>query len=402
LLGEVFGASADAAMKASFQDPFYEPHDRLFLRRAGRIIGHVHITHRVMQFGDQQIPVAGLNSLAIVDSCRRQGLASHLLIAAEKEMARSGALVGLLRTDIPRFFRRTGWALCGLPNTAIAGTHAVLSRLLDRGLRLSRQPRLHIRPWRRWEERGLVRVYNQNLPGSHGPLERTRAYWRWLLDRHEYDQLYVALDGPDLWDLTEQSTQIVGYMAVRGGRILELLTSRGRLKPAIELLARACGEAIEQNRHTIVLCAHAENPLMAIVDEAGGGRHMPDAVDSHVAMARLLDPVGLLNHLGATLCRRAAAAGLTGPLELGLLVDGRKYQIEISQSGARALANHIGRSYLTLNVADFTRMVLGQLDWAAVLADGRLVPSTALAQQVGEALFPPLPLWRPPLDDLTR
>ena len=64
-LGEVFGEPAAAELKASLEDPFYEPHDRLLLRRAGRIIAHVHLTHRVMQFGRRQIPVAGLDWLAI-------------------------------------------------------------------------------------------------------------------------------------------------------------------------------------------------------------------------------------------------------------------------------------------------------------------------------------------------
>ncbi len=66
-----------------------------------------------MQFGPVQIPVAGLDWLAVAANCRRQGLGSHLLLAAERQMARAGILVGLLRTRAPRFFRRSGWAVCG-------------------------------------------------------------------------------------------------------------------------------------------------------------------------------------------------------------------------------------------------------------------------------------------------
>jgi hypothetical protein len=96
---------------------------------------------------------------------------------------------------------------------------------------------------------------------------------------------------------------------------------------------------------------------------------------------------------------RAKAAGLGRPLELGLLVDGRKYQIEIA-GRARATADTLGRSYLRLNVADFTRLLLGQLDWDRALAEDRVAPSTALAGDVGRVLFPPLPFWRPLLDEL--
>ena len=116
-------------------------------------------------------------------------------------------------------------------------------------------------------------------------------------------------------------------------------------------------------------------------------------------MARLLDPLGLLRMLCGTFVQRAAEAGLARPLELGLLVDGRKYQIEIAGRG-RATADTLGRSYLRLNVADFTRLVLGQLDWDRALEEGRVVPSTALARDAARVLFPPLPFWRPMLDDL--
>ena len=71
-------------------------------------------------------------------------------------------------------------------------------------------------------------------------------------------------------------------------------------------------------------------------------------------MARLLDPLGLLRMMCGLFEQRATEAGLDRPLELGLLVDGRKYQIEIAGRG-RAMADTLGRSYLRLNVADFTR-----------------------------------------------
>jgi hypothetical protein len=53
-----------------------------------------------------------------------------------------------------------------------------------------------------------------------------------------------------------------------------------------------------------------------------------------------------------------------------------------------------------MNVADFTRLVLGHLDWDDALEDGRVRPSTNLALRAGRVLFPQLPLWFPPLDSL--
>ena len=116
-------------------------------------------------------------------------------------------------------------------------------------------------------------------------------------------------------------------------------------------------------------------------------------------MARLLDPLGLLRKLCAVSRSGPPRRGLARPVELGLLVDGRKYQIDIVGSG-RVSADSMGRSYLRLNVADFTRLVLGQLDWQRALAENRVAPSTALAHDAARVLFPSLPYWRPLLDDL--
>jgi predicted acetyltransferase len=364
----------------------------------GRVIAHVHMTRRIMQFGPLALPVAGLQGLATAEDCRQQGLGTHLLLAAERKMAQCGALVGLLRTRIPHFFRRTGWALCGGSACPAAGPHAVLGRLLEHGLGLRRSGRIQVRPWRRWEEDAIARVYRQSLPGSYGPLERSRPYWHWLLERRCYDQFYVALDGPDLWDLKETSTRLVGYAAILGEKIVELVTARDRPKAAMELLARACGDAIEQDHRQISLHAPPDSPLLDYFRVAP--KSSPHVVREHseFCMARLLDPLGFLRLMCGTFVQRAAEAGCGRPLELGLLVDGRKYQIEIAGSG-RATVDALGRSYLRLNVADFTRLVLGQLDWDRALAEGRVVPSTALAADIARVLFPPLPFWRTLLDN---
>jgi len=395
-LAEIFGSGYPPKFQAALDDPFYEPCDRLLLRRMGRLVAHAHITHRAMQFGPLSLPVAGLDGLATEGDCRGQGLGTHLLMAAERKMAQSGALVGLLRTRVPHFFRRTGWALCGSGFRAAANPHRVLSRLLEQGLGLRRGGRIQVRPWRRWEEDAIARIYRQNLPGSFGLLERTRSYWHWLLERRAYDQFYVALDGPDLWDLKESSTQVVGYAAIRGERVIELMTAPGRRKAVMELLARTCGDAIEQDHRQIAMHAAVDSPALEYFRD---GTESSPCEQPEVCMARLLDPLGLLRKLCAVFAQRAAVAGLARPVELGLLVDGRKYQIDIAGSG-RVTADSIGRSYLRLNVADFTRLVLGQLDWERALAENRVVPSTALAHDAARVLFPRLPYWRPLLDDL--
>ena len=395
-LSGIFQAPSRAEFRASLDDPFYEPSDRLLLKRGDRIVGHALITHRVQQFGPLEIPVANLSWLASAPELQGQGLGRHLLAAAERQMAEGGAMVGWLRTRIPHFFRRQGWALCGRYSYSQAGARSLLSQLLAQGLRR----RLHIRPWRRWEESALVRIYNQNRHAAYGMLERSEHYWRWLVRRRAYDQIYVAIDGPELPDLDQAAARIVAYAFTRGQHIVELMTARGHRRAASEMIARACDDAVEQDRQAVVLHAPASDPFHNLFTAAGGLHYHRESDHGEVYMARLLEPLRLLRRLGGEFHRRAREAGLPRPLEFGLLVDGKKYQLELTAEETRAVSRTIGRSYLRLNVADFTRLVLGQLDWPRALADGRVEPSTGLARDAGQVLFPTLPLWRPPLDDL--
>ncbi len=428
-LQSVFQGPSEAEYQASLDDPFYEPHDRLLLRQRRRIVAHVHVAHRTMHFGPTTIPIAGLGWLGVAAEYRGQGLGAHLLRAAEVRMETDGVLLGVLRTSIPCFFRRAGWAVC-----AAAGYHrvdacALLARLLDRRMIPRRRRRFHVRPLLRWEYPALARIYAQNILQSqlhpatetdssepeygpefrrgpivgctaHGPLERTEAYWKWLLDRRAYDQLYVALEGPELLDMDETSTRVVGYAATRGEQILELMAAPDRPRAAVELLARCCGEAIEHGRRCVLLHAPSSSPLLRVFDDADGGGPSGASEHGETSMMRLLNPLELLRRLCGEFDRRAVGACLPRPLDLGLLVEGRKYQLELSREGVRASSRRIGRSYLRLNLADFTRLVLGQLDWDAAVAEGRLECSTSLAREAGRALFPQLPFWRPPWDDL--
>ncbi|MBN2022091.1 MAG: GNAT family N-acetyltransferase [Pirellulales bacterium] len=400
-LTEVFGRPVPTEYRLAKEDPFFEPHDRLLFKAPTQIVGHVHTTRRVMQLGPVAIPSAGIHWLGILPGFQGQGRGSRLLRAAECHATAQGALVGLLRTRIPHFFRRTGWALCGGDPRSQAPARAILSEMLRcRAPLRRRRSRLSVRCWRRMELPALARIYRENLSGTCGPLERTEAYWQWLIRRHAYDQIYVALNGPDLLELEETLTPIVGYAVTRGERILELLTAPDCPAVAGHLLVRACRDAIEADRHWITLHAPDGHRLHGLFGRAGGREAVVEPDRGEVLMARLLAPMRLLRRLAPVLVERAVAAGLPRSFELGLTVDRRKFLLARRHDAMDVLAGRIGRSSLRLNVADFTRLVLGQLDWDEALASGRLAVSTALASRLGSALFPRSPWWRPPLDDL--
>ena len=430
-LRSVFHGPPLAEFQASLDDPFYEPRDRLLLRLRRQIVAHVQIAHRTMLFGPARIPAATLAWLGVASEQRGRGFGAHLLREAERQMRADGALLAMIRTSIPGFFSRRGWVICGQSSCRRANAFAVLARLRDHGLIPRRRHGFHIRPWLQWEEAALARIYAAST--AYGPLERTDAYWQWLLRRHGHDRLYVALEGPELLELREVSTHVVGYAVTRGDHIVELMTAPDRSRVAAELLARCCGDAVENDQHCVALHGPPSCLLFKIFDEANasaspqtsdhGEGTVPIFVSAkmglsplamgqpplaqkskqahgEVCMMRLLDPPELLRRLSGLFDRRAAKARLPRPSDLGLMVEGQKYQLDFREDGVRVDTQHAGRTYLRLNPADFTRLLLGQLDWDAALADGRLECSTTPARLSGRALFPPLPFWRPPWDDL--
>ncbi|HWB00910.1 MAG TPA: GNAT family N-acetyltransferase [Pirellulales bacterium] len=416
----VFPAGGRDAFLASLDDPFYEPADRIVVRHGSQIVGHAHVLKRVMYFGGALIPVAGLAGVGVLPEYRGHGIARALLRAAERTMRADGAIAALLTTRVPHFFRPHGWAVCGRHCYSSAATRDVLAQLSARQVE-GCESTLRIRPWRQVELLGLMRLYSQQMAFAYGPFERTEAYWRWRVSRHEFDQIFVAIDGPEYFDWASLDSPIAGYVVMRGRQIVELVvrpgaaalprvdaftpssmpgSSAGGLSVAEQLLARACGEVIERDDRAIQLHASPSDPLHRLLLGAGGTMTHREANDGDVFMVKLLEPGRFVRMTGEACYRRAIDAGLPTRVTLGLCVDGQKHRVSIDRRSARLTRGNLGRSYLTLNSAEFTRLVMGHLDLSQAVEQGRIRSSTRLALDLASALFPRVPCWRPPWDDV--
>jgi ribosomal protein S18 acetylase RimI-like enzyme len=330
---------------------------------------------------------------------RRQGAASRLLEAADERMRADGAALGVLRTHVPHFFHRAGWAVCGRHCSSRAKTAEILARYCAEP-QLRNGP-LNIRLWRHFELPALMRLYAQNTSGMFGPLERSEAYWRWLISRAAFDHIVIALAGPDRLELTETVAPIVGYAVVRQERIVELLTNPAYPTARYQLLARACADAIERRGSEIVLEAPCDDPLHRFVQSAGGIVQHREADGDEVFMVKLFDQVDFLTRLAPVIESRARSAGLSDTCELGLLIDGDRYVLTIGRRGTTVSRGRLGRSYIACNRCEFTRLLLGHSSPVDASAQGRMTASTQTALDLAEVLFPRLPAWRPPWDDLT-
>ncbi len=402
-LNSVFGEPSQAEFQASLEAPNYQPAGRLLVKDAQRIVAHAQVLHRVCPLGPLQVPVAQLDWLCIVPKLQGQGLGTRLVRAAESRMVRSGALVGWVRTPSPRVFARLGWVNCGQHGWSCGDAHRVLVALMDQGFHLPRRrAKLHIRPWLVWEVGGLARLYRDTMTGLLGPFERTEAYWQWLMHRHAFEQLYVAIEGPELIDMDASKSPIVGYAAIKGEQIFELVVSPAKRTVAAMLLARVCHDGIESSRHTVLLHAPEADRLHEVFRHSGSQcRDCTPNCDGAI-MARVLQPLALMRLMKALLHTRVITACLPPRFELGFQVGKKRYLLSIAKPQLTVVGRRPTQHTVELNRSDFTRMLLGRLDWDHALAEERIVSHTAEAAHFARVLFPPIPFWKPPLDDLKR
>lgn len=398
LLLAIFQGPSRDEFHAVQDDPCYEPSHRLLVKRDQRIVSHVHLTPRTMLFGGEKLPTVTLGWLGTLPEHRGQGHASQLLLHAERSMRASGAALGLLRTTIPHFFHRHGWAVCGRHSCSRVRARTLLARQSAASSQ-TRLP-LNIRLWRHVELPSLLRIYGQNTASAFGPQERSEPYWRWLISRKAFDHIIVAIHGRDRMDLVDTHAPLVGYAVVRQERVLELYASPGYPSTAEQLLARACRDLIERDRQNVILDAPPADPLHGLIVEAGGIYNRREVDEGEVQMVKLLDSARLIEALQPQLAARAAAAALPLPAELGFLVDGRRKLLTLTPQSARLIDSRLGRSYVSLNASEFARLLLGHGDMREAIDRGRIFASTQTAIETARILFPPLPFWRPVWDEL--
>jgi hypothetical protein len=334
--------------------------------------------------------------LVTLPEYRSRGLGQRLLQAAEAKLLADGTPLGALTTRIPHFFARAGWVLCGHVGRYVAGARALLAHLSDASSAGAR--RLCIRPWRHVELPALVRLYEANLwPGM---FTRSEAIWRWLVARRAFDQIYVATDLAGRSQLEDDGASLAGYVITKGNDVLELMADPARPVVASQLLERVCGDAIEMNCHHLGLFAPPGRALSELFLAVGGHRQGPDEGGGEFLMAKVPDPLAALQWLAPQLHRRAEVARLGWPCELGLVVDGFRWCVALARRGAKIIGGKPSRTCLRLTHSDLTRLLLGAIDVQRTLQAGRMTASSRAAAQLAGVLFPKLPLWRAPLDDL--
>jgi GNAT superfamily N-acetyltransferase len=435
LLMAVFHGPSPAEFQAQIDEPSYDPANRLVVKHGERVAAHVRTVRRELRFGPVTIPTANWMDLATQPEYRSRGFGTALLVAAERRMQQAGVLLGLTRTRVPSLFARQGWGVCGRHVYSVAGARQVLAQLQataegvvspacgdDEPLLAFRpaKPAVVVRPLRRIELPAIRELYAQSRPatalqGSFGAAVRSAETWDWLLARGACDRIYVASESCDSAELAQLLAGIRGYACVKDARLVELVTQPDAgPQIAEQLVARVCGDAIEQDAWHIRLDAPPGDPLHKLLEAAGGQIYQTEQSGGEVFMAKMLDSAGLLSRLIEPLAERLKASELTNgtTVELGLLLQsgsqaGRSHATEVERlslvftsRGAKVARGQLAKHYLTLRSRDLAALLLGHWSPEELVESGRAKASTKAARQLAAVLFPKLPWWRPPLDDL--
>lgn len=391
-----------AEFHAAVDHPDHDAANRLVARLAGRIVGHVEIVPRdimlgaPMPGGSEGVAVRGavIDRVAVLPECRGAGHGQRLVRAAEDRMRQLGVVVAFSRTRIAPSFRELGWSVLGRDCATPGRPAEILARLLEGAPRAGEA--VTMRQWRHVELPAILRIYRQNAARFVGPLDRNENYSRWLVSRGAFDSILVALVGQDRYDLHETTARIVGYCVQAGHRVLEIMADPEFPGLEREILARVCGEAIENDRQEIVYESHAADPLHAAVT---GGDSLVQSGDRMI-VAKVLRPADLLEALMPVVAARIAATGIRETVELGLDAPGFRGSVVVADGKASMHAGRVGRSYLKISDDELARLLLGQCDPVEAAAAGRLESSTQIAIKFASHLFPRTPLWCPMWDDL--
>lgn len=315
-------------------EPNYRPSDRLLVWHDDLLAGHVQLCNRVGWFHGERMPLVTLVDFAALPEYRNPACDAELLAVAESTAQREGAVLALVRTTRQDWFAQRGWSRFRGQGRTQANTHAILAHLdARRSLRPRRKSAgAQIQSWRHYELDAIRDVYDQAAKHGWGALQRSEAWWQWLMGRKAQEQVLMAVShgpvrrrrvssenpnaDPDADFRPRFDQQALGYAVVRDGHIVELFTRPGREAIRSQLLARICRDAIERDHHHISLSTRHDDPLHRELVAAGGVQVADKDSPDGSWMFKLLAPEKWTEKLYPVLHRRARAANMDRPLHI--------------------------------------------------------------------------------------
>jgi predicted acetyltransferase len=396
--------------QSRLDQPNYRPADRLLLRRGKAMLGHVHVASHIAWFEGQRISIVKLEDFAVLPEYESTAYDGELLAAAESIAADEGAVLAVANTERSDWFSQQGWtALRGQGHTR-ASTRAVLAHLdAQEVYRRRRRTAMHVRTWRHFELDKIRELYQQVTANWWGPLFRSEDSWQWLIGRKAQDQVLLAVlsskTAPPHGSEPEGQTsengveQAVGYAIVCGGCIVEMITAPGNTSARVQLLARACRDAMDRDHQSISLYTQASDPLHELLVTAGGAWIEDGASGGPRWMLKLLSPERWVERCYDLWRRRARAADVPRPFDLGMETDKRSYRFTLTRRSSRMEASEaLPADRIQCDRATLDSLLTGNLAIPRAIQQGRLRLSRPDLAAPLAALFAPRLFWQSSLE----
>jgi predicted acetyltransferase len=414
LVLELLVQTRQAPLAEDFQsrldEPSYRPSDRLLVRRDRTLLAHVHLASHIAWFEGQRVPVVKLEDFASLPEYRHVGYDDELVDLAETMAAAEGAVAAVVHADRDRadFFEEHGFSRLRGQGHTRSDARAVLAHLdaQEAARRRRRRPAVTIRTWRHFELDPVRQLYEQTAAELWGPLYRSEACWQWLIGRKAQDQILLAVERrkPEPSEPAEEGAlagndRVVGYAVVRGSCVVEMMTLPDHAAVRIQLLARACRDAIDRDHHWISLYTPAADPLHELLVTAGGAWISDVTAGEPCWLMKLLAPEKWVERLYPVWHARARAAGISRPIELDFVSGHERWRFTLTRRSARLERTAATPSQrIECRRSALESLLAGNLLMPQAIADGMLkLPAPNLAAPL-TALFPARLFWQSPLE----
>jgi hypothetical protein len=391
--------------QSRLDEPGYRPSNRLLVHREKELLAHVHVASHIAWFDGQRMPVVKLEDFAVLPEYRESAYDRDLLAVAEQIAAAEGAVLGLVNADRHAWFERQGWSpLRGQGHTR-ANARAVLAYLdAQERSRKRRKGTLDVRTWRHFELDAVRAVYETTAADLWGPLYRSEECWQWLIGRKAQDQVLLAVETNGAPPANGDSGvglvgEAAGYAVVRGSCIVEMMTLPKFPTARVQLLARACRDAIDRDHHSISLYTPASDPLHELMVTAGGAWISDRKENGPRLLMRLLSPERWVERCYPLWRQRAHDAGVSRPTEIGIATTDASYRFTLTRRSARL--EPMGdrpADWIECDRPTFESLLAGNLAINDAIEQKSLWLSKAELKSTLTALFVPRLFWQSPLE----
>jgi hypothetical protein len=347
-----------------------------------------------------------LCEMAVAPECQRRGWGTVLLETAERLAQQRGCVLLTARSTHAPLFAKQGWHPCGWHSYSYADPREILAELDRRRPEVPPLPiepvrqtveELRVRRWKQTEYGALARLYRDAFGNHAGPLTRSSAQWRWLIQREAFHHLHVVVEGKERLVLDDVQAHVLGYAFVHGDRIIELGAPPDATAAREALLTRVCRDAIEQGTTPVRYCGPPDDSLHDLIRSSGGQTVRRECDAQQWRLAKVLDwPRFAKLLLGQSTLPRPFVIethSRSGPVQW-FVVENQKVTCE------HALL-HPGRAAdVILSEPLLVQLLLGHTRWQTAAERLRIEFRQSDAEALLAAVLPQRPLWLPLLEEL--